>query len=196
MNYGEDLAYWYLRLNGFFPISNFVVHRSAKVAHDADVDVLAIRPAHVYEEVGGRGDDWDPYLTARLPFDRLLGVLCEVKTGTFEKGALFRENHVAYTLPRLGLVSDADCEKIARELVIEASVKLPDGGHIAKLFISQEPTEGPYLNRTLADIRQFLNSRVEKYSMQKYAARMFFPSQLLQNVIDEVSRAAKGKDAV
>lgn len=28
MNYGETLAYWYLRLNGFFLLNNFVVHRT------------------------------------------------------------------------------------------------------------------------------------------------------------------------
>ncbi len=28
MNYAETLAYWYLRLNGFFPLKNFVLHSS------------------------------------------------------------------------------------------------------------------------------------------------------------------------
>jgi hypothetical protein len=32
MNHGEELVYWYLRLNGFFPLSNFVVHKSSQVA--------------------------------------------------------------------------------------------------------------------------------------------------------------------
>lgn len=42
MNYGEELAYWYLRFNGFFPISNFVVHRSSGIKRTSDVDVLAV----------------------------------------------------------------------------------------------------------------------------------------------------------
>jgi hypothetical protein len=50
MNYGEELAYWYLRLNGFFPISNFVVHRSLDVPNTSDVDVVAVRPPHVFEQ--------------------------------------------------------------------------------------------------------------------------------------------------
>lgn len=196
MNYGEDYAYWYLRLNGFFPISNFVVHRSEGVAHDSDVDVVAVRPPYVREAVGGGGDDWDGYLTERLPFDRVLGVLCEVKTGAYEKDKLFPDWRLRYTLPRLGLVSEADCGKVAEELFKDSSVKLPDGGHIAKLFISQEPSEGAYLHRTLGDIRSFITSRIEKYSLQKYAARMFFPSQLLQDVIDQVAYPGKGKDPV
>lgn len=27
MNFGEELAYWYLRLNGSFPRINFVYHK-------------------------------------------------------------------------------------------------------------------------------------------------------------------------
>ncbi len=26
MNYGETIAFWHLRLNGFFPLANLVVH--------------------------------------------------------------------------------------------------------------------------------------------------------------------------
>lgn len=196
MNYGEELAYWYLRLNGFFPISNFVVHRSEKVAYNADVDVLAVRPAHVYEKIGGHDNDWDPYLTGRLQFDQLLGVICEVKTGAFDKDKLFREECLQYTLPRLGFVPQTDCEKLAGALSTAASVKLADGKYIAKLFISQKPFEGPYLNRTLDDIRKFIQSRIKKYSLEKYAARMFFPSPLLQDVIDQVGRPAQDGEAV
>lgn len=39
-NYGEERAYWYLRLNGFFPLSNFVVHKDEMVQYRADVDLL------------------------------------------------------------------------------------------------------------------------------------------------------------
>ena len=30
MNFAEQLVYWYLRLNGFFPITNFVLHHGAE----------------------------------------------------------------------------------------------------------------------------------------------------------------------
>jgi hypothetical protein len=121
VDYGEELAYWYLRLNGFFPITNFVVHRTEKTQHRSDIDVLAIRPAHVYEHVGGHGADWDAYLKEQLPFDRMLGILCEVKTGAFEKDKMFRAEYVRYALPRLGLVPEAECDKLAAELSAGAS---------------------------------------------------------------------------
>ena len=55
MNYGETLAYWYLRLNGFIPMRNFVLHPSVNATdkNSADSDLLAVRFLHVYEEIGG-----------------------------------------------------------------------------------------------------------------------------------------------
>ena len=38
-NYGEELAYWYLRLNGFFLIENFVIHNQEH-ENGSDVDML------------------------------------------------------------------------------------------------------------------------------------------------------------
>jgi hypothetical protein len=40
-NYGEAWAYWYLRLNDFLPLGNFVVHKDSVVKHRADVDHCA-----------------------------------------------------------------------------------------------------------------------------------------------------------
>ena len=61
MNYGETLVYWYLRLNGFFPLTNFVIHKSDGVMYSSDCDILAIRPPLVFEEIGGQADDWDQW---------------------------------------------------------------------------------------------------------------------------------------
>jgi hypothetical protein len=60
MNFSESLTYWYLRLNGFFPLSNFVLHRrNIEDRPSADTDLLAIRFPHVFEQIGGQQDDWD-----------------------------------------------------------------------------------------------------------------------------------------
>src|SRR2546421_2682459 len=39
----EQLAYWYLRLNGFLSIPNFVVHPDEGRRQRTDVDLLAVR---------------------------------------------------------------------------------------------------------------------------------------------------------
>jgi hypothetical protein len=84
MNYGEELGYWYLRLNGFFPLSNVVLHGGETLRYTSDCDLLAVRPPHVYEVVGGQMEDWDPKLYELFEGGWTLGVVCEVKTGAFD----------------------------------------------------------------------------------------------------------------
>lgn len=89
MNFGETLAYWYLRLNGFFPLSNFVLHRDEEtIEHSADADLLAVRFPFVYEAVGGQPDDWDNDRFMRwglLWTERLWGLLLKLKQGRITK---------------------------------------------------------------------------------------------------------------
>ncbi|MBA3015297.1 MAG: hypothetical protein KKD63_15755 [Proteobacteria bacterium] len=189
MNYGEELTYWYLRLNGFFPISNFVVHKSQSVLYSSDVDLLAVRPPYVFEEIGGRPEDWDEYLTENLDFGRQVGLICEVKTGRFKEARIFRAEQLHYTLPRLGLVAQKEVEQILETLKMSPSINI-GGATIAKLFISEaEHTNGPYLNRTLQQIEDFLADRVRRYPLEKYADRMFFPSHTFQFIIAQVYRS-------
>ena len=39
----EKVAYWYLRLNGFFQIENFIVHPAGRGGQRTDIDLLAVR---------------------------------------------------------------------------------------------------------------------------------------------------------
>ena len=39
----EKLAYWYLRLNGFLTIPNFVVHPDNGSNQKTDIDILGVR---------------------------------------------------------------------------------------------------------------------------------------------------------
>ncbi|MBP8149680.1 MAG: hypothetical protein KAY21_08190 [Limnohabitans sp.] len=189
MNYAEELAYWYLRLNGFFPISNFVVHKSSLVSHTSDVDLLAIRPPFVYEEVGGQSQDWDSYLTGKLDFNRSIGLVCEVKSGSFEEEKLFRSDHLRYTLSRLGLVSPKSIDQALAGLSQSATVEVDGGSQVAKLFVSSaEDYGGPYLSRSLSQMEDFLVERVNRYPVRKYGDRMFFPSHLFQQIIAQVHR--------
>src|SRR5687768_6292565 len=58
MNYAETLAYWYLRLNGFFRLSRFLLHRDGGRDYNTDCDLLAVRFPEVFEPVGGNPRDW------------------------------------------------------------------------------------------------------------------------------------------
>jgi len=74
----EDLAYWFLRLNGFLTIQNFVVHPDEGRDQRTDVDILGVRFPHRKELLNNPMEDY-PLLTNNK---KSLVVFCEVKTGT------------------------------------------------------------------------------------------------------------------
>lgn len=109
-NYGEELGYWYLRLNGFFPITNFVLHTLSsddirERQYNADADLLAIRPPNVYEEIGGKPTRWDSKIVHHAEQSRWIFVYCEVKTGDYDVGKLFPSERIDYVKKRFGLTS-------------------------------------------------------------------------------------------
>jgi len=71
----ERLAYWYLRLNGFLTIENFLVHRDYRRDRSTEVDVLGVRFPFRAENVRTMEDD------ARLiaSGNRIQLVIVEVK---------------------------------------------------------------------------------------------------------------------
>jgi hypothetical protein len=65
MNFAEQLVYWYLRLNGFFPITNFVLHHGAE-HRTSDADLVAVRFPYVSEDIGGAPTDWELWERVRI----------------------------------------------------------------------------------------------------------------------------------
>lgn len=185
-NYGEELAYWYLRLNGFFPIGNFVAHKSIAVKYRGDVDLIGVRLPYVYEEVGGKPDDWDSNLLALFKPNLAIGVICEVKTAGFDK--IFREEIVKYSVGRFGFSQDS--EEIAKGVSKKALTIVSNTYQIAKILFSNQPGEErieqseEFFHISLAYIRKFIKARTARYPKEKYAARMFFDSVLVQELID------------
>ena len=76
----ERVAYWYLRLNGFLQIENFVVHPERRGSQRTDADLLGVRFRHRAEFAFDHGepmaDDERLFLSPR--FDDV--VIVEVKT--------------------------------------------------------------------------------------------------------------------
>jgi hypothetical protein len=73
----EDIAYWYLRLNGFLILRNFLVHGDRKGETRTDIDVLGVRFQYRREHLDQpmKDDDW----IARA--GRTIVVFCEAKKG-------------------------------------------------------------------------------------------------------------------
>jgi hypothetical protein len=183
MNYGEELVYWYFRLNGFFPLTNFVLHAGEEIPYTSDCDVIAIRHPHVYEEVGGQSSDWDSILLEMLDFRRTIGIICEVKTGRLN--TVFNSDNVNYAIKRFGFTSDF--HQIMSELNTSAACSVGDQYQIAKILISNIPSQnGSYFHISLKHARDFIRGRIASYQ-QKYRDRMFFSSTLLQEIFWEVN---------
>src|SRR5256885_2107365 len=124
MNYAEEYVFWYLRLNGFFPITNFVIHKSSQIEYTSDCDVLGVRPPFVYEEIGGKPEDWDPLLVALFEEGFTIGAICEVKSGKYEPNQIFQANNLHYSLARLGFSNDI--KELGAQLLDRRIIDLPE----------------------------------------------------------------------
>lgn len=196
MNYGEEIVYWYLRLNGFFPLTNFVIHRSSEVAHSSDCDLLAVRLPFVYEEIGGNLDDWDRSLVEIIGFDFPIGIICEVKTGGFDVKDIFRPEYVKYSVGRLGFTPKDNIVNLSKELNNVPLKETKEGYRICKLLIANEQKKAPgFFYKSLNEVEDFIENRVRKYRNEKYADRMFFSSELFQHVIHRIHREKEQRRA-
>ncbi len=187
MNYAEELAYWYLRLNGFFPITNFVIHRSSEVDYPSDCDVIAVRPPHVFEEIGGQSEDWCEILFSNIPLSKTLGCICEVKTGTYDSENILRPKYVKQCISRLGLSSKLNVESISNHLA--NNIFWSEGEtYIFKLLIANEEKPGTTsMFLLINEVEKFIETRINKYQTQKYQDRMLFSSDLFQFLIHQNS---------
>lgn len=198
-NYGEVLTYWYLRLNGFFPITNFVLHNvhqgeNRKCGGDrkysGDCDLLAVRFPYVSEKIREQNLDWDRDLFNDLgsTLDRPVGLIVQVKTGRFNQKDLiksFSEDTLTYAIKRIGLVAESDVPNLVAELMDCAKLNKDDFilGKLA--VIGRSPTDndkGPFIIKEISEIDKFIKHRIKKYADTKRADRMFFSDPLIQYI--------------
>lgn len=123
MNYGETIAYWYFRLNGFVPMTNLVLHEPDNdTQYKSDSDLLAVRFPYVFEEIGGRPEDWDNERFNHWGLDHLHStviVFCEVKTGAYKKKSInksFSSDRLRYAVSRVGFLDPSCVQDAVQEL--------------------------------------------------------------------------------
>lgn len=171
-NSSEDKSYWYLRLNGFFIIDNFVIHKSKNVEYSADADLVGIRTPFVFEEIGGQPDDWDKNLFKHFDPNAIIGIICQTKGGAIGDGQLFREPYLFYCVERIGFTSNKDSiiSQLNKSPVATIMNELGQLCQVAKILISRdEPTKDiNYLLISLKNVYSFIKQRIEKYPREKY----------------------------
>lgn len=211
VNYAEERAYWYLRLNGFFLLTDFVVHKSPIIKDDIcnikyrrDIDLIGIRFPYVWEEIGGQQDDFDSILPQQCgdyksyeSLGKPFAVICEVKSGDNydqDKLNISMENQetksaIEVALKRIGICPH---EEITSEYIDNFSCNrfINMGGYaVAKVLFSNSPTRDyqKYCSINLDDARKFILKRILNYIDEKQASRLFFDSIQLQDNIDLIS---------
>jgi len=190
-NYGEVLTYWYLRLNGFFPITNFVlhdVHQRENRKYSGDCDILAVRFPFVSEKIRGKYLDWDQDFFRDLgsTSDRAIGLIVQVKTGQFDQTDLlksFSKETLAYAIKRIGLVAESEVPSLVAELNDCAKLS-KDDFLLAKLAVIGRPlndgNERPFIIKEIHEIDEFIRDRIKEHESTKRADRMFFSDPLIQ----------------
>lgn len=190
-NFGEELTYWYLRLNGFFIINNFVLHHNSE-GRTSDADLLAVRFPYVQEDIGGQESDWDQHLFGltnpetgiKMNSEKIIGVICEVKTGTgFNEESIFETHNLMKAFGRFGFTDKLnEYDSLKHNSIVEFG-----DYQVAKLIISRkrQVQRNDCLHIKMIHMRKFIQQRMEKYQDRKLNDRMFFDSSLLQYMIWE-----------
>lgn len=205
MNYGETLVYWYLRLNGFFPLRNFVLHRLQPPRgnrENADVDLLAVRfPfVRVYGDPSIQNrqgdDDWDEKLKDLLPdlTRTITGLIVEVKTSDPGNLSSFAERRIRADIERLGFFAQQAVVNQVTDNLLGRAIVTEGQYCIGKLLVSEDEMPGAWMNLTMAAIDEFIGNRMKKYIDPKYAARGFFPDDLIQYIIWRENMRSKKAD--
>lgn len=187
MNFAEQLGYWYLRLNGFLPLPNFVLHHEYNHHRTSDADIIAVRFPHVYEATGGQPSDWDPRFEdwgLRLT-EETIGLIIEVKSGEWQHDNLrdhlaARHWRVPYAVRRLGMFT-ADNAADVGDALRQQSIVRHQGFAVAKLLISTTDCPGQqWLHLRLEEATKFIRERMTKYADRKLSDRLFFDGDLIQ----------------
>jgi hypothetical protein len=176
-NFAERIAYWYLRLNGFFLLENFVHHETPE-RRGADADLLAVRLPNARERIDARDvacDDWHRRFGFSLEAHPL-ALVVQVKGGGGDAEQAFRPDRVRDAARRFGGLSDEQVEVIAaspdRDLIIGPF-------HVVKLVIGPASTPLAHF-LALSDAWDFVCDRFRQFELRKRGDWDHFPDALVQ----------------
>ncbi len=112
----EQLAYWYLRLNGLLTIPNFVVHPDTGSDQKTEVDVLGVRFPYRAENLENPMEDDDYFATVR---DKPFVVIAEVKRTLCDLNGPWtnpERQNMLRVLRAIGTFPESECELVAKAL--------------------------------------------------------------------------------
>lgn len=116
VNKFEQLTLWYLRLNGYFTVPNFILHPDTPGSERTDADILGVRFPYS-REVAGVEMKRDDSLVRQD--DKTDFIIAEVKRGVCRLNGPWTDpklENMQYVLKWMGMVSKSEVHKVAEDL--------------------------------------------------------------------------------
>jgi hypothetical protein len=173
----ERLAYWYLRLNGFLTIENFILHDEAGGPQRTDVDLIGIRFPHRKEALREYDDrkvwmqDDRPFAEKATPF----GAFVEVTTSRCKLNGPWtdkRKGNLPRALRAFGVIPAREIDPVSESLYQTGRYQ-SDSMELGLISIGREidpdltQSKPGVLQIVWEDIKDFIFERFDKYERVK-----------------------------
>ena len=165
----ERLAYWYLRLNGFFLLENFIIHPDQGVEQRTDVDLFGVRFRDRAENLDITMED-EPLWTQTTTYVSV--VIAEVKRGTCKLNGPWTnepDKNMHRVLCAIGCFPKERIDEAAKGLYMTGAFS--DGECICGL-VAMGSAKGKLAIKKVPqvlfeDMIHFIHGRFQKYERQK-----------------------------
>jgi hypothetical protein len=158
----EQLALWYLRLNGYLTVPNFILHPGTPGSERTDADVLAVRFPYS-SEVAGRNMETDSKLVRQ---DKKVDfIIAEVKSGVCRlNGPWTNEKleNMQYVLRWLGMVPKSEVFNVAQELYSDKRCERKEWAIRLVCFGDRRS------QRLAGNILQFTHKEVVEFTLHRF----------------------------
>ncbi|MBW4465485.1 MAG: hypothetical protein KME07_08590 [Pegethrix bostrychoides GSE-TBD4-15B] len=168
----EQLAYWYLRLNGFLTIPNFVVHPDRGSNQETDVDILAVRFPYRGENLENPMHDEEHFTAVK---EKSYIALAEVKSGICNLNGPWtnpKRQNMLRVVRALGAFPEAESKLVSKSLY-ERGIYSNQLYYVSLLCLGRDHNSDvtekyPNVPQILwPNVLRFIHKRFHEYRQQK-----------------------------
>ncbi|MBD2088269.1 hypothetical protein H6F67_00065 [Microcoleus sp. FACHB-1515] len=168
----EQLAYWYLRLNGFLTIPNFVVHPDRGSNQATDVDIFAVRFPYRGENLANPMQDEEYFASVK---EKSYIAIAEVKSTVCDLNLPWtdpKRQNMLRIIRALGAFPEAESSLVSKSLY-KHGVYSNHLYYVSLLCLGREQHSGiaqkyPLVPQILwTDVLRFIHKRFHEYRRQK-----------------------------
>ena len=173
-NRAEEVAAWYFRLNGFFIIPSYIIHKDyCAPTPKTEADIIGVRFRHSAEYIRNKRLEDDSIILTACQVDGALGnlfALVEVKSGVCAINGPWskpEEKNINRAIERIGFVEKGQIDSISATLY--EYYRWEDSHNVIQYFCvgsASDPTlssKGKIIQITYQDIANFLFKRFRNF---------------------------------